>query len=197
MGNSQDFRKILWISHKNPVTWPYKVTSWANEKGGRGVFTWYTGLNFNCTAALALHGLQFSSKLYTNVWDVILCRCVAYPSISEAVTLPMKFCLVFFYSGQSATFSFIYSHNWWRDLYSGDIAALLASGWSVKKVALVNFFSACTALLGLYIGIPVSTALDAESWILGAAMGMFLYVGLANIVSSIISFHIFKNWTKY
>ena len=64
-------------------------------------------------------------------------------------------------------------YNWWRDLYSGDIAALLASGWSVKKVALVNFFSACTVLLGLYIGIPVSTALDAESWILGAAMGMF------------------------
>ena len=71
------------------------------------------------------------------------------------------------------------------DLLSGDIAALLASGWSVKKVALVNFISACTALLGLYIGIPIATALDAQSWILGAAMGIFLYVGLANIVSFI------------
>ena len=70
------------------------------------------------------------------------------------------------------------------DISTGDIAALLASGWPVKKVALVNFISACVAFVGLYIGIPVATALDAESWILGAAMGMFLYVGLANIVST-------------
>ena len=69
------------------------------KKGGGGISTWYTGLNFNCTAALAPHGLQFRSKLYTNVWDAILCRNAVYPSILEAVTLPMKFYLIFFYSG--------------------------------------------------------------------------------------------------
>ncbi len=65
---------------------------------------------------------------------------------------------------------------------AGDIAALLASGWSTKRVALVNFSSACVAFLGLYMGIPIATALDAQTWILATAMGMFLYVGLANIV---------------
>ena len=66
--------------------------------------------------------------------------------------------------------------------FSGDVAALLASGWPVKKVALFNFLSACVAFIGLFIGIAVATALDAESWILAAAMGMFLYIGLANLV---------------
>ena len=57
----------------------------------------------------------------------------------------------------------------------------------LRKFALVNFLSACVSFIGLFIGIPVATALDAESWILGAAMGMFLYVGLANIVSFIFT----------
>ncbi len=67
--------------------------------------------------------------------------------------------------------------------FAGDIAALLASGWSTKMVALVNFTSGCTAFVGLFVGIPVATALDAEAWILAIAMGMFLYIGLATIVS--------------
>ena len=50
-------------------------------------------------------------------------------------------------------------------------------------MAVMNFLSACTAFLGLYVGIPVASALNAQLWILASAMGMFLYVGLGNIVS--------------
>ena len=41
------------------------------------------------------------------------------------------------------------------------------------------------AFIGLYIAIPVSNALDADTWILSLAAGMFIYISLADIVSVI------------
>lgn len=65
----------------------------------------------------------------------------------------------------------------------GDFVVLLESGWSVKNALLANFASSLTAFLGLIIGLEASNTLDAQQWILALAAGMFLYIGLTDIVS--------------
>ncbi|CAC5365829.1 Zinc transporter ZIP14,Zinc transporter ZIP12,Zinc transporter ZIP4,Zinc transporter ZIP10,Zinc transporter foi,Zinc transporter ZIP6 [Mytilus coruscus] len=66
----------------------------------------------------------------------------------------------------------------------GDFAALVSSGLSIKKAMVLNFISSLTAFLGLYIGILASSNDVARSWIFSAGAGMFIYVALANLVSS-------------
>jgi zinc transporter 4 len=66
----------------------------------------------------------------------------------------------------------------------GDTAILLSAGWSPLKVAIFQVISQATAFIGLYVGISVSeTSSSAETWILSVAMGIFLYVALADVVS--------------
>lgn len=65
----------------------------------------------------------------------------------------------------------------------GDVAILLSAGWSIKKVAILQFISACFAFIGLFIGIPVASNEEARHWIFIIAAGMFLYVALCNVVS--------------
>ena len=71
----------------------------------------------------------------------------------------------------------------------GDVAIMLNSGWSTLRVAIFQLISGATAIIGLYIGIAVSqVSTEAQQWILIIAAAMFLYVGLADVVST-ASFH--------
>ncbi|TFJ94874.1 ribose 5-phosphate isomerase [Platysternon megacephalum] len=65
----------------------------------------------------------------------------------------------------------------------GDFAALLHAGLSVKKALLLNFSSALTAFLGLYIALSVTTGEEFQAWIFTVATGLFLYVALCDMVS--------------
>ncbi|KAL7990249.1 hypothetical protein Chor_010603 [Crotalus horridus] len=65
----------------------------------------------------------------------------------------------------------------------GDFAALLHAGLSVKWALLLNFISALTAFLGLYIALSVSTGEEFEAWVFTVATGLFLYVALCDMVS--------------
>ena len=60
---------------------------------------------------------------------------------------------------------------------------MLSAGWPARKALFVNLGAAMCAFIGLYIAIPVSNALDADTWILSLAAGMFIYISLADIVS--------------
>ena len=66
----------------------------------------------------------------------------------------------------------------------GDFAVLLSTGLSVRRAATINFASALTAFIGLYIGILLGANEAANRWALAICAGLFIYVALVDMVSS-------------
>lgn len=67
---------------------------------------------------------------------------------------------------------------------TGDFAILLHSGVSVRKALLLNVGSAMTSFVGMYIALSVATDVATQQWIAAITAGLFLYVGLADMVST-------------
>ncbi|XP_016133467.1 zinc transporter ZIP4-like [Sinocyclocheilus grahami] len=76
----------------------------------------------------------------------------------------------------------------------GDFAILLHCGLSVRKALLLNMGSALTSFIGLYIALSVSTQSIAEEWISAITAGFFLYIGLAEMLPSMIHVDSKKPW---
>ncbi|XP_039377668.1 zinc transporter ZIP4 [Mauremys reevesii] len=79
----------------------------------------------------------------------------------------------------------------------GDFAALLHAGLSVKKALLLNFSSALTAFLGLYIALSVATGEEFQAWIFTVATGLFLYVALCDMLPTMMNVKDKRPWLLF
>ncbi|KAK2836277.1 hypothetical protein Q7C36_014146 [Tachysurus vachellii] len=79
----------------------------------------------------------------------------------------------------------------------GDFAVLLHCGVSVKKALLLNVGSALTSFIGLYTALSISTDSAAKEWIAAVTAGLFLYVGLADMLPTMIHVDSKKPWMTF
>uniref|UniRef100_A0A672IZQ5 Zinc transporter ZIP4/12 EF-hand domain-containing protein n=1 Tax=Salarias fasciatus TaxID=181472 RepID=A0A672IZQ5_SALFA len=79
----------------------------------------------------------------------------------------------------------------------GDFAILLHSGLSVCKALLLNIGSALMSFIGLYIGLSVATDEAAQQWIAAITAGLFLYVGLADMLPTLLHVNSKRPWLVF
>ncbi|XP_070841410.1 zinc transporter ZIP4 isoform X2 [Chaetodon trifascialis] len=76
----------------------------------------------------------------------------------------------------------------------GDFAILLHCGLSVRKALLLNVGSAMTSFVGMYIALSVATDLATKQWIAAITAGLFLYVGLADMLPTMVHINNKRPW---
>lgn len=79
----------------------------------------------------------------------------------------------------------------------GDFAILLHSGVSVRRALLLNVGSAMTSFFGLYIALSVATDVVTQQWIAAVTAGLFLYVGLADMLPTLVHIDHRRPWMMF
>ncbi|KAM6974687.1 zinc transporter ZIP4 [Tautogolabrus adspersus] len=79
----------------------------------------------------------------------------------------------------------------------GDFAILLHSGVSVRNALLLNVGSAMTSFVGLYIALSVATDIATKQWIAAITAGLFLYVGLADMLPTMVHISNKRPWLMF
>ncbi|KAM9838216.1 zinc transporter ZIP4 [Aulostomus maculatus] len=79
----------------------------------------------------------------------------------------------------------------------GDFAILLHCGVSVRRALLLNVGSAMTSFIGLYIALSVATDLATNQWIAAITAGLFLYVGLADMLPTMVHINSKRPWLMF
>ena len=68
-------------------------------------------------------------------------------------------------------------------VFAGDYAILIQAGIHWFTALLFNFVSSLTAVVGMFIGVAISQQTEAANeWILAITAGLFLYIGLTDLV---------------
>ena len=72
-------------------------------------------------------------------------------------------------------------------LWSGNAAVLLSSGLPIKQALVMNFLSACGCYPGFLLGAKLGQLENFHPWICALAGGMFVYIGLTDMIPELIS----------
>lgn len=128
-------------------------------------------------------GAAFSSSAETGMATTVAILCHEIPhEMGESSCCLLLECFCCFLAEHR-------KHSGWPGTYlfsafclKGDFAVLLSSGLSVKTAVLMNFLSALTAFMGLYIGLFVSSEMEVQQWIFTVTAGIFLYLSLVEMV---------------
>ncbi|VUZ57223.1 unnamed protein product [Hymenolepis diminuta] len=65
----------------------------------------------------------------------------------------------------------------------GDFAVLISSGFSIGTALCVNFISACSAYLGMIVGLAIGEGSgDGSFYVFAAMAGVFLYISLSDML---------------
>lgn len=78
--------------------------------------------------------------------------------------------------------TYYYAFKLW--VFPGDFAILIQSGMSFRRALSFNFMSACTAFIGLVIGICLGN-MEYSGFVFSFAGGLFLFITLTHLVSTL------------
>lgn len=74
---------------------------------------------------------------------------------------------------------------------------LIDSGFTVRRALLFNFFSACTAFVGFFVGVAISENDEARIWIFSITAGTFIYIALVDLVNLLILAKFFDHCLRF
>lgn len=70
-------------------------------------------------------------------------------------------------------------------MFLGDFAVLLKAGMTARQAIFYNLLSSILCFVGMILGVLIGNMPTASLWIFSAAAGMFLYIALVDMVSSV------------
>ena len=70
---------------------------------------------------------------------------------------------------------------------------LIESGFTFRRALLFNFISACTAIIGFFIGASIAQDEASRTWIFAITAGTFAYIALVDLVCLAVSLHSDRN----
>ncbi|XP_067929287.1 zinc transporter foi-like isoform X2 [Watersipora subatra] len=98
------------------------------------------------------------------------------------------------FSGGMSTSLAVLCHELPHEL--GDFAMLLKTGMSMKQAYMCNLMSASLQCLGVIIGVLIGNVTSATQWLFAFAGGIFLYVGLVDMLPEITKIDNKRPWKQ-
>ncbi|UJR27380.1 hypothetical protein I4U23_008670 [Adineta vaga] len=79
----------------------------------------------------------------------------------------------------------------------GEYMVLIESGFTIRRALLFNFISACTAIIGFFIGASVAQDESARVWIFAVTAGTFAYIALVDLWPTLMPHTDTFDWIRF
>ncbi|CAF4009015.1 unnamed protein product [Adineta steineri] len=79
----------------------------------------------------------------------------------------------------------------------GEYMVLIESGFTIRQALLFNFISACTAIIGFFIGASIAQNEAARTWIFAVTAGTFAYIALVDLWPTLMPLTNKFDWIRF
>ncbi|CAF1341209.1 unnamed protein product [Rotaria sordida] len=79
----------------------------------------------------------------------------------------------------------------------GEYMVLIESGFTLRRALLFNFISACTAIIGFFIGASAAQNEAARTWIFAITAGTFAYIALVDLWPTLMPRTTKFDWIRF